>query len=459
MDKKLHSKILELQEQAENEPVSITLDWLSLYYTQNEHFATSIKDGYSVKISDNCYLRGEDRPTLHFNSFLKLIYHGEECATLLLNSKSEKFFAKAVVKVEVKNHALYSGAWIDLLAELENFGLRYKSAGRIDIAIDGLNSMHEMLNLYAQQNLGNKTLMLKNSSTARARFAAKVFNPATMLFENFNIGGSGGNKMITIYNKSLEIVKSGKKYIQEYWLRNGLIDGLQDLDKQAAQIEKYEAKGYETFHMEGFKNIYRFEIRLKSESIKEIENFTLDMLKTASGMASIVKLHCVKFFEPILNDAAKTNDCSAVNIIPFKRLMAVPLSKINRVETTGLYKAKMLLHGLIEDIYKSYVAVDKHYEIVASIFDRVERYKLADYLDNKMDEWERDYASSMPKEDIPMIRTTLGVIQSHLADYKSKYKMREDDADLLWDARIQKLKDDDLAARHEQAGATAAFGE
>lgn len=445
MDKRLLTKINKLQKQAESEPVSITLDWLSVYFTQNEHFDDNIDESYSYQLSEDCYLVGENSPTIHFNGHLKLIYYGEECASLLLNSKNEKFFAKNVVKVEIKNHALYSGAWVDVLEILQKNGLMYKAAGRIDIAIDGLNSMHQLLNLYAKQNYTNKTLMLKNSSTARARFAAKVLNPKTMLFENFNIGGTGGNKMITVYNKSLEIVKSGKKYIQEYWLRNGLISGLQDLDEQAKYIEEYEAKGYETFHLEGFKNIYRFEIRLKSESVKEIENFTLDMLKDASGLASIVKLHCAKFFEPILNNKSKTTDCTPVNIIPFKRLRAVRLEKIRRVETDGLYKAKMLVHGIVQDLYRSRIAGDKIFEAVSTVFDRVERYRISEWMENKMDEWDKRYSGAMNGDDARNIRKTLEVINGQLSDYRAKYKVLE--------------TDDDLSERHGQAGATAFFGE
>ena len=297
MDKKLYNKVVRLKKQAENEPVIITLDWLSIYYTQYEHFPLKLVEGESIQINEDCFLRALNKPTLHFSSMYSIVLHGEEVGSLLLNSSNEKFFAKNIVKVEIKNHALYSGAWIEVTDILKKYGLFYKSCGRIDIAIDGMSSMHQLLNIYAKQTVQNKTVALKNSSESRARFSAKVMNPKTMLFENFNVGGSVGNKMITIYNKSLEIVKSGKKYIQEMWLRNGLIAGLQDLEAQAIELQKWEVKGYDTFHLEGFKNIYRFEIRLKSESIKEIKEFSLDMLTTGEGLASIVKLHCKNFFQ------------------------------------------------------------------------------------------------------------------------------------------------------------------
>lgn len=441
MDKQLLNKVLRLQKQAKKEPVSITLDWLALYFTQNDHFLPDIQEGDSVIFSDKCFASAIDRPTLHFNSHMVVNYEGEECAHLLFNSKNEKFFAKDVVKVEFKNHTLYSGIWQKVLLALQKFGLRYKAASRIDIAIDGLNSMHQLLNLYAKQTRKNKTLALKNSSASRARFSAKVLNDKTMLFENFNIGGNGGNKMITVYNKTLEIVKSGKKYIQEFWLRNGLIKGITDTEKQAEAILKMEAQGHETFHLEGHENIYRFEIRLKSEAIKEIKDFNLDMLTSAAGLASIVKLHCNKFFEPILTNANKTCDCSPVNIIPFKRLGAVHIEKIQRVETDGMYKAKLTLHGIVQDLYKG--RVNDVQECISTMFDRVDRYRLAWYLNNKLPDWEKKYSHSTSSAVMEETAAALQTIRNTLEPYLS---------DTNEDVR-------DIADRNGQAYSTANFGE
>ncbi len=485
MDKSTLRKIVAIEKQAKNEPVTITLDWLSIYFVQSGQFPENISDGDSLAVSyydgakkeqvtiDNIYLVGINKPTLHFNSMYSVILDGEEVGALLLNSKNAKFFERNIVKLEIKNHALYSGAWIEVVEKLQKFGLIYKACGRIDIAIDGMNSMHQLLNLYAKQNLYNKTLQLKNSSEARARFSAKVLNPKTMLFENFNVGGNGGNKMITVYNKSLEIVKSGKKYIQEFWLRSGIIAELQDLDEQATAIEKWEAKGYETFHLEGFRNVYRFEIRLKSESIKEIEDFSLDMLMDSAGLASIVKLHCKKFFEPILCDDPKPSRCKPVDIIPFDRLQAVRLEKITRAETDGVYKAKITIHGIVQDLYRGRIEKAKIDECISAIMDRVTRYRLAYYIDNKLDEWHKRYSGSTVTDDEKIVEDSmckiLTMIMPMVAD---RYKeIAIEDYYSAWDARISKGRNDgnnmgfvknkkkDLAGRHDQANATADFGE
>ena len=485
MDKTIMRKIVAIEKQAKNEAVTIAIDWLSIYFIQSGQFPEHISDGDSLHVSyydgfkkeqvtiDNIYLVGINKPTLHFNSMYSIILDGEEVGALLLNSKNAKFFDKNIVKLEIKNHALYSGAWIDVVENLQKFGLRYKACGRIDIAIDGMNSMHQLLNLYAKQNLYNKTLQLKNSSESRAIFSAKVHNPKTMLFENFNIGGNGGNKMITVYNKSLEIVKSGKKYIQEFWLRSGIISELQDIDKQAEALKEWEPKSFETFHLEGFSNIYRFEIRLKSESIKEIENFYLSMLMDSVGLASIVKMHCAKFFEPILCDDPKPIRCTAVEIIPFERLCAVKLNKIARVETDGVYKAKVGIHGIVQDLYRGRIEKGKIDECISTIMDRVTRYRLAYYIDNKLDEWHKRYSGSIVAEDVQFVEDSMCKILSLIIPMVAdRYKeIAIEDYFSAWDMRINKAKNegknigflkvkkDDLAKRNDQSEATASFGE
>ncbi|MFK5282306.1 hypothetical protein ACI3PL_22380, partial [Lacticaseibacillus paracasei] len=72
--------------------------------------------------------------------------------------------------------------------------MNYHGCSRIDIAIDGVGYLQELMNVYAKQNLGKETILLKNNSEKRSIFSAKVLNPKTRLFENFNIGSSGGNK-------------------------------------------------------------------------------------------------------------------------------------------------------------------------------------------------------------------------------------------------------------------------
>ena len=429
--------IRNIEERCSNANVSIALDWLSMYFTHSSFFKDNMSEGDTQIINDNCYLLCIDRPTLHFNKHAVIVYNATEVAHVLYDSRNEKFFTKDTCKIEFVNHTLYSGVWQDIYHIMTDCGLIYKATSRIDIAIDGVGYLSDLLNFYAKQSRKNLICRLKNSSTIRARFSAKVLNPNTFKFENFNIGSGTGNKMITVYNKSLEILKSGKEYIQDYWKLNGVIYEIQDFTLMQKYIKEQERNGIDVVSVNSSGDIYRFELRLKSESIKEIENYDPTMLMTKSGLASIVKCHCKNYFEMILLDDENVSRCSLVNMLPYNRLEAKNIYKIPRFEKDGLYKAKMTIHGLVSDMYKGMVSKNNYNELIEMIMDRVGGYSLHDYLDRKLLEWHNRYIESVSEKRLNDVIIVINQIKSRNA------QLHESIAD--------------LASRHNQANATAFF--
>lgn len=419
--------------------VCISLDWLSFYFLHADFFNQGMSEGDTQIINDDFYLLCIDRPTLHFNKHVVVIYKKTECAHILFDTRNEKFFAKDICKVEFVNHTLYSGAWIDVYNILSENGLQYKAASRIDIAIDGVGYLKKLMNIYSKQSIDNKIIQLKNSGLKRGRFNPKVLNPKSCEYEGFHIGGGGGNKMITIYNKSLEIVKSGKTYIQDYWLKNGVIGQKEDLSELANQIEQIEATGIDVVSLNTHDDIYRFEIRLKSEAIKEIENFSPEMLMARGGIASIVKLHCKNYFELSYMDNSNVSRCTPIPLLPYDRLEAETIKRIARVEKDGEYKAKMTIHGIISDIYKGNVQRSNYNESVEMIMDRVVSYSLSDYLDRKLLEWDSKYKNSVEPERFNDVLIICSQIKSRNNELTDSIKS--------------------LAERHNQSINTAFFGD
>jgi hypothetical protein len=389
-------EILETKNQRD---YSIALDWLSMYFYNLSLLENDYEEGDDIKIDDNTFLIAINRPSQHFKSCYELYHQGEKCAYLLANPRNLKFFETNIVKVDFVNHTLYSGVWKVLFDLLNKSGLKYKSCSRVDIAIDGVSYLHRLMNFYAKQDVGKEKILLKNSSEKRSLFSCKVLNPRTRLFENFNIGSSGGNKMVTIYNKSLEIAKSGKDYIQEYWLKNGVISSKKDIEKQGLLIKEYESKkGVFIADLKGYENVYRFEIRLKSEAIKEIQGFSVDLLTSAKGLASIVRLQTQRYFEAVKNDNNRISRCTPIELLPLNRFGGEKLEKINRVENDGLYKAKLTVHGIIQDFYKGKIDAFRQNEAIELIVDRCVEYRLTDYLTRKLEEWDKKYSPFLSNE-------------------------------------------------------------
>lgn len=445
----MYGNVLENLQERDVCPLAITLDWLSIYFN-GIVIPDGLEAGECLSLDEDCYLVKLDGRTLHFNSRFKIIYKSQECGTLLTHSNNEKFFKSDVIKVDFTNHTLYSGVWEEMYSVLENYGFKYKSAARIDIAIDGVNYLHSLLNTYAKQTLKNKIVALKNSSENRARFSAKVLNTNTFNFENFNIGNggnykgnnksSGSNKMITVYNKSLELVRSGKQYILDWWVKNGIIEKVINLEEMAKKLEALENKNKEAYDIKGMQNVYRFEIRLKSQAIKGIKGFNIDMLKNGKGLASIVKLHCDKFFEAYFVNDTNVSRCKKIELLPYERLGAVKIQKVKREDADGLYKAKLTLHSAFYDMYTGKADNDKTSQLIEVIKDKCHQYRLYNYLNKKIEEWDGRYRLAINKDRITSVITFRDKVQNWVNEYTT-----ED---------IQYIR-----ITHNQAAATASFGE
>jgi len=433
MDINIKQNIERLLAEKETTKFAICLDWLALYFKQAGLFAAKYEEGDTVIINDDLYLLEINRPTLHFNTHFVIIYKKEECGHVLLHPRNEMFFKPDTVKVEFANHTLYSGHWQDVYNTLTSWGLQYHAASRIDIAIDNVGYLYELMNIYAKQTPANRTMILKNSSETRALFAAKVLNTENMMFQNFNIGSGGGNKMVTIYNKSLELVRSGKDYIQEYWRKNGVIVEKENLKKLQKTTLKTDT------HLKGRRNIYRFELRLKSESIKEIEGFSIDMLKTAAGLSGIVKTHTKKYFDACYFDNRNISKCTPFELLPLDKLGAETIEKIARQENDGKYKAKLTVHSIIQDIHKGYIRHFAINEAIETLIDRVIKYRLQKYYKDHIEQWQRKYGLMVEKDRFNEVYLIISEISKRVAEISAT--------------------DDDLGNRNDQPDSTASFGD
>lgn len=433
MDINIKNNIERLLNEKETSNFTISLDWLALYFKSAGVFKEKYEEEDVIIINENMYLLEINRPTLHFNTHFAIIFKKEECGHVLMHPRNELFFKKDTVKVEFANHTLYSGHWQQIYADLEKYGLKYQGASRIDIAIDNVGYLYELMNLYAKQTPDNRTMILKNSSESRAFFSAKVLNTTNMMFQNFNIGSSGGNKMVTIYNKSLELVRSGKDYIQEYWRKNGIIEQKEDLESLQKTVKKTDT------HLAGRRNIYRFEIRLKSESIKEIENFNIEMLTTAKGLAGIVKTHTRKYFDACYFDNKNISLCTPIELLPLDKLGAQTIEKIARQENDGKYKAKLTVHSIIQDLHKGYIRHFAINEAIETLIDRVIKYKLQKYYNDHIEQWQRKYGMMVEPERFNQVYLIINEISKRVAEISAQ--------------------DDNLGRRNEQPDSTAAFGD
>ena len=283
----LFDKFKAINENANSCKVCINLDWLSVSFRdENDKIPAPNCEDEIIQFSPTITLKNYGKGNEHYKHCWHVLYKGEHLATIMCHTRNQKFVPLRVLKIDFKNHLLYTSSLWPLYDELVLlFNLQYKNVSRVDIAIDGLNYLMDFINLYVKQVKGKKAVEMKG----RARLNCKVFDRRLTDYQNFNIGT--GRKVVTMYNKSLDIVKTGKDYIQQMWLNNGICKQLLPLDILAKAIND------DKIYLDGFENIYRFEVRLKSDMIKSIVGFEISWLKNPDMLMSMVKRMNESFFD------------------------------------------------------------------------------------------------------------------------------------------------------------------
>lgn len=394
---------------------SVAVDWLSVYFTDIENeLNREWKENEAVKLSEDVVLiyNRDKKAGSDFKHLIEVHYKNEVVANFLVQPFRESWEKKQIIKLEFKNHTFYSGiCWVLYDSLIKLLKIEYRNTARLDIAIDGVNYLHGLFNEYAKQKKTTQIMQLKNSGIDRARFNCKVMNPKNFLFENFSIGGATSRKMITIYNKTVELHKSNKKYIFEYWAKNKLIEKVpENFEQQSAEVAKQTKKGKDIFNIPNCDNIYRFEMRLKSEAVQEIENFDFMKLRDIKYLVSIVKLHCRNFFELKLLTHKKLIDCETLQLLPFEQLGFDFLEKTKRAEQDDTYKAKVSIHKTVKSIYNGKIKNESINEYIHTIVNDTAQFEIRKYVLNKLLEWKDKYKIFVKKdrkEDVEYILNEL----------------------------------------------------
>lgn len=373
--------------------VCVSLDWLSVLFNDNNNIIPIPQDDKQeemIPVNESTivlqYMGGGNQ---YFKHRYNVLNKNEQVATILAHTRNEKFVKRGTVKIDFRNDLLYSSdLWptYDTIAHI--FRLEYKNISRMDIAVDGMNHLYEFLNVFVKQEKHNQVVLNKGSVT----IVPKIEDRATMKYQNFLISGSKARKQVTIYNKSLDIVRTGKHYIQQYWKQNGLLKQLMPLEFLAKALTA------EKIYLEDYQNIFRFEVRVRGERIAEIKDFSVEMLKSGNGLMSLLKMFCHRFFDFAWKDDERSSRCTEINIIPFHQFDIIPLEKAQKKKRDDMYKTRLTIHKNVKQLYQGRLLLENAAVYEMLIFD-INEFELEKWFWNKVTmEWHPLYSKLTTEE-------------------------------------------------------------
>lgn len=384
----------QLLETVNDTKVCVVLDWLAILFMDNNDGIPEADNEEEVRsITDNITLKNFGKGTKDYKTVWHVLYNGEHYATLLSHGRNGKFVKKGLVRVEYKNHLLYSSSLWPFYKELvEALNLKYVNISRVDIAIDGANYLLHWLNAYIKQDASKKIVELKGK---KQTFSSNVWERTSMLAQNFKIGND--KKVITIYNKSLDIVNTGKHYIQEYWKHNGIVKELMPLEILAKAMQEIPTE--ERTYIAGYKNLYRFEMRIRGERIAQIKDFNLSWLKSQDFMISIVKRLSKNFFEFVYFTSSDISKCASLNILPYQKFNIQPIELLPKKEIDDLYKTKLSIKKNVKQLYAGKLHTEDYAVTQMLIFD-IKNFELQKWFSDKLTKWHKDFGTTQPNKTL-----------------------------------------------------------
>lgn len=345
--------------------VTIALDWFSCMVTHILDIDVLKK---RVNHQDGVYLEYQKRGGGQFDNLFYIYIDGEHVGQLLTSPRSLKILKSNMAKLELQNWIFYTDLYVDYLKMiLSAYDLKLNNLSRIDIAVDNVNYLHGFLNRYAKQRtMKNAKYIMVN----RARFSAGVMGK-DFTFNHFKVGA--GRKQLTVYEKNQEINTHSlhKRYIIDFWRKNGIKADYKD-------------------------KVWRAEMRLGSEALKEIKDLDLNLEKLAnSDFLFSIYFTCIEkwfeFRERVTQNDDNITRMKKINLFPIDRSIEL-LEKIPRKRIDGHYKARMAIHQLVKDIVMNKVEELEHYEAaISTIYRFISEFDLREYYDRKLDEWIAEY--------------------------------------------------------------------
>lgn len=297
-------KTSEAMEAMQKVKYTICLDWFEALLTGDlVEFQTPLTE-YKYDLG-KIVLKQTDIQTKIFKYNYDIFFKGKLFGAVNVTPRNSAIIKSNTVQFKAENNVLYEEGFIrECRYVFKKLGWKVKNISRLDIALDGIG----FVDFIQDWKYEKKYTKLGKASD-------------TMLEQQDNflacyIGRRASEKMIRCYVKSIELEKSNKYYIGDFWKKSNLQTG------ENGRVE-------------------RLEITLKNEALKKIRYFDWRELENFEYLASLMKTSFENFFEFVeKSDIKNTSQKKRVEFIDWENIGAVHLERLSTKETSELYRMK-----------------------------------------------------------------------------------------------------------------------
>lgn len=257
------------------------------------------------------------------------------------------------ISLIIANELFYSGLWFEYYKKIVQYlDLKLLNIIRLDIAKDMSNS-HLLNTIY---NINRNPKIKSSIKTTLKNHVQKFDDVNTNTLDLVSYGSYSSPIYIKIYNKSNQLKKENKPYINDFWILNNLLPT---------------------------NKIERFEITLQKDSTKNIE---IDKLTNPEYLDSIVQKETEKRFRII-------KECKRGKRITFKDVTPIPFhsGNVNYIKYSQSKRNDSILplktvKSMIKGLY-IYSHTTQSEPTKEALKEMLNSYNLNDYLNNNKNKW------------------------------------------------------------------------
>lgn len=341
-----------------NQPgLLVNVDWLSLRLHE------TVNEGLFV---DGLYQKDDYRFELlgygsQFFQHIANVWHGKDLiGQLQFGARQDTLKGSMVMKYE--NWVFYDSTWMTVCRKylfghfFKVMDTRVLNVSRLDIAVDGVdfNGFMQGYRAGAFEKLKVKNVMYR------------MFDDPGKDSNGFTVGRRDGKKFAVYYNKTEEIAQRDfkKQYILDYFTANGF-----DVSKP----------------------VYRFELRLNSEAVRDMQGFEFtEAIFEPSALADIFTFHLHNFFEfvPAESRDSRRSRRSAVRLFNFSGLKRAYV-KVKRALLNGVRTVKVIAKRLIGECWDD--DGESVFNKLRSVSELLDKNSLWGWLSEKSDAIYKDF--------------------------------------------------------------------
>lgn len=355
---------------------TVALDWLQLNCSWDFPEALIISNSHKGYIETDCYTLQIDDGDKHFKYHLKVMDKETEIGIFQAVPRNTKKHEQQTTLLKLANHVLYKD-WFAVLENLRrHFKFHINKISRIDIAVDGLN-VADMLN----DELKEKNHNYKRIGKSVIR--AHSYNRTQRIFEGWTIGTPKGDKMISIYNKSKDVQRTNKSYIEDFWKANGL-----NVNETINRFEMRLKNGF----LKRLKSPKGFEDESETANGRMYNDIQklLKMFSNNNFKLQVIQLALKGFFEWVYCDSKNITRCTRIQFIPGDS----PQMTMAKRTYLGLsYKPKMLIHSTVKDTLNGKIKIRLATQIISR---NLTEYSLNKWYANRIEKFINLYKQKIP---------------------------------------------------------------